>query len=275
MMKAYLLALVFAFCFTTSFIEALIIETPNLTPLENEITHLDEETLVVFDVDFTLIVPQDMVLRGEDFWPLAYAKSSSLPDGGEHTYSQLLLQSKSQLIDPKVLDIIEALKNKNVKVIALTAIRTGKFGHIPSMEDWRIQHLASFGIDFGPSAPYSDEIKFTEFNWKNHHPVFKQGIIASGRYPKGEVLASFLRKINWKPKKVIFIDDLIDFIESVETEMDKFDVEHTSYHYTAVSQLPYEFNEEAAHFQIDYLIEHGIWLSDEEVQKQMAESKAL
>lgn len=268
-MIKYLFSFLISLCSTAAFLDANIVETPNLTPLESEIERLDEETLMVFDVDWTLIVPQDKSLRFREFWSLAKAKTIHLPDGGEHCESLVLLQSKSELIDQKVLDIISALKNKNVKVIALTAMRTGKWGHIPSMVDWRIQHLATLGIDFSPSAPYADEIAFTEFHRHGYSPVFKQGIIASGRYPKGEVLAAFLRRIDWKPKKVIFIDDYIEFVKSVESEMEKFGVDHTSYLYTAMENLPHEFDEERAHFQIDHLIQHGIWLSDEEAHKLM------
>lgn len=272
MTHAFLFSVIVSLCSLAPMLNAVIIETPNLVPLENEIENLDEETLVVFDVDLTLIVPQDLVLRGRDkFWPLAKQKTSKLQDGGERCLSLLLLQSKSQLIDPKVLDLIEALKKKNVPVMALTAIPSGKFGLIPNVEDWRIQQLASLGLHFGSTAPYAEEIHFTEFQGKGNPPIFKQGVIASGRYPKGKVLASFLRKIDWQPKRVIFIDDLINFVKSVETEMDKLGIDHTSYLYTAADELPSEFNEEFAHFRLDYLIEHDIWLSDEEAQKILEE----
>lgn len=258
-----------------------IIETPDLTLIEKELNDLDENCLVVFDVDDTLIMPEDQILRVDHFNTEAnpivhqFWERIKLLDeqARQNLISKIFLTAKRNIIDEKVLDLIDNLKKKNVKVIALTALTTGKFGHIERLEDWRIHHLRSMGIDFHPSAPHSEEIIFDDVNGIGTKPVFKEGIIASSRYPKGQVLVSFLNKIEWKPKKIIFVDDYINFINSVETELTTADIDHICFHYTATDKMEIKLDMKVVQMQCDHLLEHHEWLSDEEALQRLSEKE--
>lgn len=250
-------------------ISALVIEAPNLAVIENEIEQLDCDALVVFDVDYTLIVPQDLILGpcGENYLQELMSRDRLFQLHGEEVESKVLLQCQVSLVDEKVLHLLEKLKLKGIRTIALTAINTGKFGLISSMEAWRVAQLDSLGIHFGWAFPSLDSFIFDQFKGKRSLPVYKQGVLASARYPKGEVLLEFLKHVQWKPSKVIFIDDRLDFIASVESELEREQVPHVSFYYTAAFDQACRLDEQLADFQLEYLIEKGEWLSDQEAKE--------
>ena len=56
-------------------------------------------------------------------------------------------------MDEKILNLLEMIKQRKIKTIALTAIPTGKFGGIPNAEEWRVTQLDSLGINFNGHFP--------------------------------------------------------------------------------------------------------------------------
>lgn len=256
---------------------AIVVEVGDLTAIETEIEQLDGDALVVFDVDNTLIVPKDRILgpSGENY---LYELMSQLPIfqvKGDEIASKVLLQSKVSLIDEKVLHLIERLKLKGIKTMALTAISTGKMGLISNMEEWRVDQLNSLGIHFGWAFPSLDSLTLSRFQGKRSQPKYKQGVLASSKYPKGQVLSEFLKQIQWRPSKILFIDDRMDFIESVEFELEREKIPHISFFYTAAIDQPHLLDKEIADFQINYLMERGEWLSDLEAKDFLTEQSQL
>jgi hypothetical protein len=248
-------------------LSAVVIETVDLEAVEQEILQLDEEALVVFDVDYTLLVSNDCVLgpAGEKYRQEFNRKWRDHSDW-ERLISKILIKSQSSLVDEKVLSLIETLKKKKIKTMALTAMSTGKIGLIPNAVEWRINQLDSLGVNFDWSFPSLDAVTFHEFKAKGSPPVFKQGVLASSSYPKGEVLIAFLREIGWKPSKVIFVDDRIEYIQSVELELGKKGIPLISFHYLGATSTLLDLDHQLADFQLDYLWQHGEWLSDEEAR---------
>ena len=59
------------------------------------------------------------------------------------------------------------------------------------------------------------------------------------------------------------------FINSVEFELDKENIQHISFHYTAATDTHSQFDQRLADFQLDYLIHKSDWLSDEEAKQMM------
>ena len=194
-MKSFLCALIFT-CFFASSTQlfGVVVHAPNLDIIEKHIIDLDENALVVFDVDYTIIVYNDRVLApcGEAYFHEFRNKLIALQDLGEVLGSRIHLQSQVSLVDEKIIHFLEMVKHRKIKTIALTAIPTGKFGVIPNAEEWRVKQLDSLGINFNWSFPSIDSIILNEFEGKGSQPIFKQGVLASARYPKGQVLAKFL-----------------------------------------------------------------------------------
>jgi hypothetical protein len=250
-------------------LSAIIVDAPNLEDIKIEIEQLDENALVVFDVDYTIIVPNDRVLGpcGEVYFQEFLKKLRLLQDQGEVLGSTIALQARVSLVDEKILDLLAGLKQKKIKTIALTAIQTGRFGIIPNTEERRVRQLDSFGINFAWSFPSVDTIIFNEFEGNKAPPVFKQGVLASAKWPKGQVLVEFLKQVQWKPSKILFVDDRMKYLESVESELTKEQIPHIAFYYTAALAEPCRVDMKIVNFQFDYLLQNGKWLSDEEADQ--------
>jgi len=261
------------FIFICNPLSAAIIHAPHLDVLEKQISHLDENALVVFDVDCTLIIPNDRILApcGKKHLEKFVKKHQNLPQDRQELMKSIVISGKASLVEKDIVRILTQLKQRKIKTIALTAIPPGKLGVIPNVEEWRVNQLASFGIDFSWSFPELDAFRLDCFNGKP--PAFKQGILFSGNHSKGSVLCAFLDTIHWKPSNVFFIDDRLSYIHSVENELAKENIAHTSFHYTAALDQPNKLNKKLANFQLENLLQKGTWLSDEMVIRLKDEQK--
>jgi hypothetical protein len=270
-MKNFLNAFIFICFFASTQLFGAVIHAPNLDVIEKCISDLDEDALVVFDIDNTFLVHNDRILSpcGDEYRKKFLKTIQNLQEEGEVLGSKISLKAQVFLVDKKILRLLEKLKQRNIKVIALTAMPTGRFGLVSNAEQWRVQQLASLGIYLNWSFPEIDSVVLEGFQGKKTPPVFKRGVLASAKYPKGEVLCAFLKKMQWKPSKVLFIDDMMEYIDSVECEIDKENIEHISFHYTAATDRSCHLDERLADFQFDYLMQQGDWLSDEEAKNKM------
>ena len=75
--------------------------------------------------------------------------------------------------------------------------------------------------------------------------------------------------MNRKISEVIFIDDKMEYIESVECELDNEKIKHISFHYTAATDRSCILDQKIADFQFNHLMQRGDWLSDEEANNMM------
>ena len=78
----------------------------------------------------------------------------------------------------------------------------------------------------------------------------------------------FLDKIQWTPKNVIFIDDKMSHLTSVETALNKTKIPFQGYQYKGVEKLPGELDMQVAESQFAYLRKNHKWLSDSEAKKE-------
>ena len=80
--------------------------------IEKYIEDLDENALVVFDVDYTIIVYSDRVLApcGEAYFHEFRNKLLALQERGEILGSKISLQSQVSLVDEKILHFLEMFK---------------------------------------------------------------------------------------------------------------------------------------------------------------------
>lgn len=243
-------------------------------PLISETVHFTERSLVVLDVDRVLIESQDATLRPHNVHlvqPLKYKHFSSLDSKQlEHLISLIYLQAKSMVIDPQAVTFIAELQKRGVPVIALTATRIGGMGQISSIQDWRLQDLKEHGISFASSFPDHPFLSLTTIAGKGPSPVFKNGILFSATYPKGDVLQAFLEKVGFIPDKVLFADDLMYNLISVTDSLTKMGVgEIYIYHFEGASFLPNDFDPQAADLQFKTLVEKERWLSDKEALEHL------
>jgi hypothetical protein len=256
---------------TQAVIPAGITSIESFNDIRSELDSADKDTLVIFDVDDVLITYNDMVLRpcGARFRPASWKDID--PKEIPYLMSIMLNEGKIILIDPSAPRLVNKLESRGVKTIALTAARTGKFGVIENAEDWRLKILKQFNLDFSKSFPKNQIIYFGDGAKKeNDYSLFKDGVLFLGdeKSTKGALLVQFLDKVQWKPKKVIFIDDKMSHLSSVETALNEAKIPFQGYQYKGVEKLPGELNEQIAEVQFTYLRKDHKWLSDSEAKKE-------
>jgi hypothetical protein len=262
------------------FIAFVLMFSCNLYAGITAITHINEakpslenanaDTLVLFDVDRTLVMMGDQLLNSGKAGFLkkiktypAYDKLSQ--EEKDHLLSIVLLKTTHQIIENNAVDIIDELQKKNIKTIAFTALWTGRFGSILNMEQWRINNLKTLGLCFKNAFP---DLQIIFFPDQMESPLFKEGVLMTAQLPKGEVLRLFLNKLNWHPKKIIMIDDQLSYLESVEAVLNELKIEFQGFQYQYVEELLKKqiLDEALINFQINYLLEHHDWLTDDKIQ---------
>lgn len=233
------------------------------------------DTLVIFDVDETLIVAKDKIRRKNpakitaDFRKTYFENVIEDTAHKEYLDSILLKMTGQELVEPESAIIIKKLQERGVRVIALTHMHAGKQYLIESLQEWRFKQLYDVGIDV--SIHNETNILFHNLpRGRVEYPLFYKGVLVTSRScEKGEVLRAFLAHLNWKPASVIFFDDYEIQGQSVHNEMMKLNISCTVYHYRATELLDMSINIEMAKFQYEHLIKHKQWLSDSEAEALM------
>lgn len=220
--------------------------------------------MAVFDVDETLIQPTDTYFINESSSQAQAIKKKLIESHPEikdwRPYEDILIQQVQRpLLEPFIIEKINALQKIGVIVIAVTAMNTGKHGNYDRLEHWRYEHLGSFGFE----GSFNDQIIDFEMNGKK--PVFYKGILATDLSPKGPALFAFLHHIKHMPKKIIMFDDNKDFLESVSTESKKYGIPFQGYWYKGAHAKAWD--QELIEYQIEHLMKHKKWLGDEQVQE--------
>ena len=110
----------------------------------------DKNTLVLFDVDDTLIEPASVLFRpktieNEAYRPWMVELTSRVygnaPNPEAYYWSIWKVKEVPLLIEPKIVEIIRSLQDRGVKVMALTALKTGISFTIPLLPEWRFNKL--------------------------------------------------------------------------------------------------------------------------------------
>jgi len=247
-----------------------IVATSDLDTVSKLVKDADKDTLILWDVDQTLITPNDSVLRPK--WEqyldqLLGGKKVMTNELGEKRYifREILMKAPHSLINSQSVSLIEELQNMEIPVIAFTAAPGGKIGEIDSFLDWRIRELEEFGFQFGATFSNVDSIQLPKDPDKEFPPIYKSGVIITSLHEKGPVLTNFFKEINWVPKKVIFIDDKMSNLESVEQSL-KDITQVLGIHYTAANDLPADLDEEMAKEQVDHFLRTNEWVSQSKLK---------
>lgn len=224
-------------------------------------------TLVIFDVDETLIAPVDAYLINKHmhtpevtiFDEQLLKKYPEVKDWNELA-SIRLLQSTRPLIETEIVEKIRNLQNRNIPVIALTAMFTGPWGIVDAMEEWRYNHLLSLGFQ----GSFTENI--ITFALNNRNPIFYKGILVTDMQGKGPVLDLFLNAMSYNPAHIVMFDDSLIHLESVQSECIKRGISFKGYHYKGAQLKKKTWDANIIQVQADYLVKNKRWLSDDEIK---------
>jgi histidinol phosphatase-like enzyme len=252
----------------TKFALAEIIETTDFSAIETYLQAADSDTLVIFDIDEVIIETTDAILKPqhkkhflkfEEELSERYSKEQAL-----YLRSIIYDEENIKLVQEKILNTLNDLQNRNVKTIAITYIATGPRGRIAKFEDWGLARLTKLDIDFSKLNNLKDH-KYSEIPSKYGVPLTKNGVTFTALAEKGVLLDAILKHNNIKPRKIIFIDDKLNNLKSVESTCNNLNIPFIGIQYTAViNSKEWKFNEEIARMQFKILEKDYKWLSDQE-----------
>lgn len=238
-----------------------------------QLNRADKDTLVIFDIDATLIMPEDRAFDDQGILFDAIEKYYSKKRTINHynRAKKLVSYCKQILVENTIVKIIEKLQSKNIKIIAFTHAPTKYFCSIPNMGKFRFNQLNNLGINFNRNFEWRDLILNSLPKYEKSYPKFYNGILMTNFQEKGTVLIEFLKQLNYKPKKIIFFDDKVQNLYSVDYYLRKFcsdnkcDIEYIGYHYIRFdTYFKKDVNQTILRHQINFLLKKGIWLPTEQ-----------
>jgi len=255
---------------STNIVQASIVSTDDLKPLEHIIKQADKDTLIIFDIDHVLIMPtNEYTLNRHPFRKALWKEIESRHSKEEMKYFYGITASKSRwrMVDPEIFPIFIDITKRQIPSIALSSIYTGKFGNIEKLEDWRIQHLKDIGFDFSKLSPIKDTFYIKKLEKHDGVPVLKSGVILTAQVDKAVVLDCVLNYYNYFPKRIIFVDDQLHNLKSIEKMCSKLHIKFYGIHYTAVSKMPIPvIDEKLEKLRFEILEKEHVWLSYKEIK---------
>jgi len=207
MYKKFLYHILLCLSFVSFNIYAIIFEGNKISDVDK---YIDKDSIVVIDIDNTIarVVPP-----GIEPW-ITYKTFELKKKGLNHKEAFDLVLCMFMIISKatKLLPIgnspafIQKLQKRNIPTIALTN------RSIPIINR-TIKRLKKIGIDFSKNSLYHSDMNLE----LTHAAKYSHGIIFTGSNDKGKMLFLFFKKIGYTPpKKIIFINDRMKNVKSVE-----------------------------------------------------------
>lgn len=201
--------------------------TVEITPLIEGFLSESSECWVIFDVDYTLTMPE--IMLGKRSYPISKKNMMQAlsgikdKDSFDRTYSSSIFFPR-RLIDEKTPEVLSDLRKMGAKVFALTAA-LGK----ESLRRLRFDRLKLMGVDFSDAFDFSEVLLDDIPPFLGYRACYSEGILyANGEHGpncnKGRVLTSFMEKIGRKPSCIVFIDDRKKNLEDLQKTFENTDI---------------------------------------------------
>lgn len=240
-MKKFLSLVITFILFSSLQLHAIIFESDTLSSV---LAHADKDTLVVFDIDNTIMETQQYL--GSDVWlchTIDQCKSKGFSAKDVLNYILPLYFLIHEYHDMKPIQnapaLIKTLQNKNITVIALT----NRSKHITQIT---LDQFDKMGIDFSLTSICDKNLEIRH----KYLGFFKKGVIFCAANPKGEMLFLVLEKVGCAPKKILFIDDKLKYVKSVEKESEKHNIECIGIRFSGADATKAKFDPKEAEKQL-------------------------
>lgn len=275
---AYISQIIILMLFLLSTSNTYALKTQHILNFRNAVAvvpTLRSDALAIIAVEDVLIYPQDQILqtvnkpqmselamRIQNFYPTIEA---------DKILSTQMKKRKVVLTDPMILEVINALKERNIKTIGISTGWSGQYGNISSLEDWQVAELLSVGIDLSWSIPNYSSVVLEDYSTADpkRFPSFSEGVLFTCHMAQGEVLDSFLRKIKLRPGQIFLITNVNRHADSISYFCQKNNIAITAMVYKTVEQTTKltPLNLDRATLQYNILCDQKTWLNDAEADK--------
>ena len=205
--------------------ESEIIEVKQMHEMK---THLKPDTLIIFDIDNCLIEPKQLL--GSDQW--GYYQIAKYQKEGltkKQAFKKVSFEftaihniTEVKAVEATTPKLIRELQKKNYPVIALT-------GRAPDMAAITIHQLSKADYDLTTTTLSEKEIPY---NNDKTGVLFKKGILFTALSHKGKALFTLLKKLNYTPKRILFIDDKLSYVTLVEKSCKEHNIPYIGLRYS-------------------------------------------
>lgn len=215
--------------------------------MEDILPHVDQETWVFLDVDNTMIESTQHL--GSAQWR-NHIRKKTRECGYTPEETELALDkfwvfvqhfASVKLVDSQTVDVIERLKEADVRVFSLTAREPIEATHTQ-------RQLGSVGISL-----FTDPILDPAFLPTEKLALLDQGVIYCGDNTKSAAIAAFFEEMGAKPKKVVFVDDHRGQVFELEKVIEGMGIEFVGMRFSGADERVQAFDGDIADVQFSYL----------------------
>lgn len=238
--------LVLAVLFFQAITFSQIVETKKI---EDALAYAKTGSLVVFDLDNTIIMPAQM-LGGEEWFDYQLEKYIKGGKPKIEAVAQALAEwvaiqktTESVPVEKNGPAAIRQTQESGIKVLALTS-RPG------SLSSRTVQQLASIGIVMSASDVTTKPVVLPGVK-----PVpFVGGVMfADTENKKGDVLVEYLKYFNEKPTRIVFVDNKRHHLENIEKALEAYSgVDYVGCRHGASDEKIAAFDPATADIQFTY-----------------------
>jgi len=204
--------------------------------IESVLKHIDnDKTLVLLDIDNTIFEPVDG--RGSQQWVTTLIKhahslgldSMQAHDALAELFFDIQMSAAVQAVEQSVISMIKNLQEQTIPVVGLTA-------RSHPIVQRTIDQLSSISIDLSHTSLRLIKAWETAHLLYPEQAAYTNGVVFSGFNPKGDLLTTLLQHTGFVPEKIIFVDDQIKYLASVEKSAAELNIPFIGIHYTYLDE---------------------------------------
>lgn len=250
---------------STMLLNAEIIQINNIDEIRSLIK---ENTLCLFDIDDTLI--DNPSCLGSPPWRSwvrpQFANWQLEPAIFDALTLYIAKKAPYKAVESSTSALIADLQKEGVAAFGFTARgRSQWYGtDVAGVDKYTHAQLKRVGIDFSKSLIPADLVLDESF--------YYDGIIFARHIPKGELLDKLSINMNYIPQLIIFVDDRLEQIESVDAALEALGIPSFCCWYCRSALDRNDFNPLVSTIQLEYLLHRNTYLSDEDAAKLANES---
>lgn len=246
--------------------------------VQNLLNAVDENTLVLIEIDETLITPSSNMFRynGNMYYTFIndLANQAKQIPALNQAIITWLSDRKIMLVEDQWPILIQKMQNVGALVFGLNYMNKHVTTLIGNLGNWRNDELTNIGIHFTDQLYSQKSFIINEINIPKHvNSFFYKGVLFTGSFEKAKTILDFINLTKIQPKKVIVFDHNLKTLKKIQSVLRVLDTQYYGVEYLQVFQIPGKTDVDIVKFQQNALINYGKWFEDSKVQELMQLNK--
>lgn len=236
---------------------AEIVEVKHFSDIKR---HLSSDTLVILDIDNTLITPIQEVgtdqwfCHRRDWYELQGCNSGDALEYALAEWEAVQNITKVMAVEPGIPAVVQELQ-KTYTVMGLSTRGL-------ALATRTVHQLKDVGIDLAVATLSREDIPLLN----PQAILFRRGILFTSGTHKGQALLKLLEKVHYSPKRIVFINDKGTNLREVEVACEERKIPFIGLRYGALDEKVKAFRSDVARVQFEHF---KMILSDKEAQHLM------